>query len=121
MVNQMIQHPVWYITFPCIQKSTTSYLRVKKRLRTTYNAYKQYNSAQNVSSAWTTAALLFPLTEDTKWHAVNKGFSLAFWLKLNFSSDNCERTCNSVNNFVGKSILIVSLLLSNKILRFPHF
>lgn len=79
----MIPSATSYVTFPCAQKQNIGSLKVKKRQKTTYSTFKQYQFVQSVPSAWTSSALLYPLTEDTKWNAINKGFNLTLWLKLN--------------------------------------
>lgn len=99
MVDQITHSATRYMTFPCAKKSSSAHLRVKKRLKTIYTVYKQYESLENVISAWTFASIVFPLTEDTKWNAVNKGFNVTLSLKLNQTSNACQTESHSGNSF----------------------
>ncbi|KAG8197079.1 hypothetical protein JTE90_004345 [Oedothorax gibbosus] len=82
MLDSMTIHPTHTVSFPCLRKSNMSN-RMKKRLKTAYNIHSSHSSFSNVSFGWTYGALCFPITEDTKWNAFNKGHSFALWLKLN--------------------------------------
>ena len=105
MVDQIKHAASWYITFPCVRTSNFGYSRVKKRLKTVYSVYKQYESLENVTSAWSSTAIVFPLTEDTKWNAINKGFNLILSLKLNQINDICQNEKHP-EFFLGKYLFV---------------
>ncbi|XP_055949206.1 lysosomal-trafficking regulator-like isoform X3 [Argiope bruennichi] len=107
LVDSFVIQPVWSIRFPCLRKLGPNTRRLKKRLKTVYNIYNQYASL-NGTCAWTCSALYFPLTEDTRWHSFNKGFSFTLWMKL----DCLDHLCPFLLSESNKSYILYKRQIS---------